>query len=221
MVVRILVIEDDDDLRLAISASLRGAGLAVDAVSDLPDADQALAVNAYDCTVFDRRLHSGDALHYVRARRRAGSTVPVLFLTARDTVNDRIDGLEHGDDYLTKPFAMAELIARVRSLCRRTPAELPVTLSCGDLEIDTGRHEVRRGGVLLTLTGKEFAVLELLVLHQGKPVSRNQVIETCWDRELEPRSNLLDVLVAGLRRKLRAPAMIHTVRGFGYRIDPA
>jgi two-component system, OmpR family, response regulator len=219
--VRILVTEDDDDLRLAIGASLRGAGLAVDAVSDLPDADEALAVNAYDCAVFDRMLFSGDALHYVRAWRAAGATVPVLFLTARDTVHDRIAGLEHGDDYLVKPFAMAELIARVRSLCRRTPARLPATLSCGSLEIDTGRHEVRRGGVLLTLTGKEFAVLELLVMHQGRPVSRTQLIESCWDRELEPRSNLLDVVIAALRRKLREPAMIRTVRGLGYRIDPA
>lgn len=220
MLVRILVTEDDDDLRLAISGSLRGAGLAVDAVGDLPDADQALAVNAYDCAVFDRMLPSGDALNYVGTRRSAGSIVPVLFLTARDSVADRIAGLQHGDDYLVKPFAMAELIARVHSLCRRLPVRLPPTLACGDVEIDTGRHEVRRAGVLLTLTGKEFAVLELLAARQKQPVSRAELIECCWDSELEPKSNMLDVLIGQLRRKLRVPAMIHTVRGFGYRIDP-
>lgn len=218
---RILVTEDDDDLRVAIGVSLRGAGLAVDAVADLPGADEALAVNSYDCAVFDRMLPAGDALHFVDAQRRAGSRVPVLFLTARDTVADRIAGLAHGDDYLVKPFAMAELIARVYSLCRRTPARGPAKLVCGDLELDTGRHEARRAGVLLTLTRKEFAVLELLVTQQGRPVSRADLITRCWDAEVEPKSNVLDVLVAQLRRKLRQPAMIHAVRGVGYRVDPA
>ncbi|WP_236796594.1 response regulator transcription factor [Amycolatopsis sp. GM8] len=217
---RVLITEDDADLRVAISVSLRGAGLAVDAVADLPGADEALAVNTYDCAVFDRMLPSGDSLPFVGAQRRAGSRVPVLFLTARDAVADRIAGLEHGDDYLVKPFAMAELIARVYSLCRRTPARPPAKLVCGDVELDTGRHEARRGGVLLTLTSKEFAVLELLISQQGQPVSRADLIARCWDAELEPRSNLLDVLIAQLRRKLRAPAVIHTVRGVGYRIDP-
>lgn len=218
---RILVTEDDADLRLAVSGSLRGAGLAVDAVADLPDADLAFAVNAYDCAVFDRMLPSGDALHYVRARRAAGSTVPVLFLTARDSVADRIAGLEHGDDYLAKPFAMAELIARVYSLCRRLPTRAEGTIRCGDIEIDTGRHEVRRGGVLLTLTSKQFAVLELLVKRPRQTVSRAELVACCWDSALEPKSNMLDVLIGQLRRKLRPPAVIHTVRGIGYRIDPA
>ncbi|HVW44753.1 MAG TPA: response regulator transcription factor [Amycolatopsis sp.] len=215
---RVLVTEDDDDLRLAISGSLRGAGLAVDAAADLPDADLALAVNAYDCAVFDRMLPAGDALPYVRARRAAGSTVPVLFLTARDSVADRIAGLEHGDDYLVKPFAMAELIARVHSLCRRHPARPQAVLTCGDVQIDTGRHEARRAGVLLTLTSKEFAVLELLMSRPGQAVSRAELIACCWDSALEPKSNLLDVLIGQLRRKLRPPAVIHTVRGVGYRI---
>jgi two-component system, OmpR family, response regulator len=219
---RILLTEDNEDTRVAITGALRGAGFAVDAKRDLPDADLALTVNAYDCAVFDRMLPSGDALDYVRTRRAAGLVVPVLFLTARKTgVPDRIAGLEYGDDYLVKPFAMAELIARVRSLCSRIPTRRPPKLSCGDLEIDTGRREVRRAGVLLTLTGKEFAVLELLVLNQGKPVSRADLVEQCWDRSLDSPSNVLDVLIAQLRRKLRQPAMIHTVRGTGYRVDPA
>jgi two-component system, OmpR family, response regulator len=216
--VRVLVIEDDDDLRVAITGSLRGAGFAVDAVADLPAADEALTVNAYDCAVFDRMLPSGDALYYVRTRRPA---VPVLFLTARDAVADRIAGLEHGDDYVVKPFAVDELVARVRSLCRRVVTGRPPVMRCGDLEIDSGRHEVRRAGVLITLTAKEFLVLEHLVAKQGAPATRTELIEEAWDRMADPTSNVLDVLITGLRRKLRHPPMIHTVRGVGYRITPA
>lgn len=213
---RVLVIEDDADLRVAITVSLRGAGFAVDAVDDLPAADEALAVNAYDCAVFDRMLPSGDSLRYVQVRRPA---VPVLFLTARDAVADRIDGLTYGDDYLVKPFAVAELEARVRSLCRRATTGRPPVLRCGDLEIDSGRHEVRRAGLLITLTGKEFAVLEHLVAHQGRPVTRAELIRHGWDKFVDPASNVLDVLITQLRRKLREPAMIHTVRGVGYRME--
>jgi two-component system, OmpR family, response regulator len=216
--VRVLVIEDDENLRLAVTGSLRGAGFAVDGVGDLPAADEALAVNAYDCAVFDRKLPSGDALHYVRTRR---PPVPVLFLTALDAVAERIAGLEHGDDYLVKPFAMDELVARVRSLCRRVVSGLPPVLRCGDLEVDRGRHEVRRAGVLLTLTAKEFTVLERLVAGRGAPVSRAELIAQAWDRMADPASNVLDVLITQLRRKLRQPPMIHTVRGVGYRIEPA
>jgi DNA-binding response OmpR family regulator len=219
--VRVLVTEDDDNLRLAISGSLRGSGFAVDAVSDLPAADQALAVNSYDCAVFDRKLPAGDALDYVRASRAGGSVLPVLFLTALGGVADRVAGLEHGDDYLVKPFAMEELVARVRSLCRRMTPERPQVLDCGDLRIDRGRHEVRRAGVLLTLTSKEFAVLDLLVERQRTPVSRAELIEHAWDRLDDPASNVLDVVIAQLRRKLHDPPMIHTEHKVGYRIDPA
>lgn len=215
---RVLVVEDDENLRVAIAASLRAAGFAVDAVGDLPAADEALTVNSYDCAVLDRMLPSGDALHYVRRHRPA---VPVLFLTARDTVADRVAGLEHGDDYLVKPFAVAELEARVRRLCRRVASGLPPVLRCGDLEVDSGRHEVRRAGVLLTLTGKEFDVLRLLVAAQRTPVNRADLIKEVWDPFVDPASNVLDVVITQLRRKLRHPPMIHTVRGFGYRVEPA
>ncbi len=215
---RVLVVEDDENLRIAVTGALRVAGFAVDAVGDLPAADEALVVNSYDCAVFDRMLPSGDSLAYVRARR---PSVPVLFLTARDAVADRIAGLAHGDDYLVKPFAVAELEARVRSLCRRVSTGRAPVLRCGDLEVDSGRHEVRRAGVLLTLTTKEFAVLEYLVAKQGTPVTRTELIEQCWDRMADPVSNVLDVLITQLRRKLRQPPMIHTVRGYGYRIEPA
>jgi two-component system OmpR family response regulator len=215
--VRVLVVEDDENLRVAIAAALRGAGFAVDAVGDLPHADEALAVNSYDCAVFDRMLPSGDALYYVGAKRPA---VPVLFLTARDAVADRIAGLEHGDDYLVKPFATEELEARVRRLCRRVSGGPAPVLRCGDLEVDSGRHEVRRAGVLLTLTGKEFDVLAHLVARQRTPVGRTDLIRAAWDPFVDPASNVLDVVITQLRRKLRHPPMIHTVRGVGYRIEP-
>lgn len=215
---RVLVVEDDENLRVAIAGSLRAAGFAVDSAGDLPAADEALSVNSYDCAVFDRMLPSGDALCYVQTRRPA---VPVLFLTARDAVADRIAGLDAGDDYLVKPFAIEELEARVRRLCRRVASGLPPVLSCGDLEVDGGRHEVRRGGVMLTLTSKEFDVLRHLVARQRQPVGRSELIRQVWDPLVDPASNVLDVVITQLRRKLRNPPMIHTVRGFGYRIDPA
>ena len=177
-----------------------------------------MTVNEYDCAVFDRMLPSGDALRYVQTRRPA---VPILFLTARDAVADRVAGLESGDDYLVKPFATEELEARVRRLCRRATSGLPPVLRCGDLEVDSGRHEVRRAGVLLTLTGKEFDVLHHLTTRQRTPVSRTELIREVWDPFADPASNVLDVVITQLRRKLRNPPMIHTVRGIGYRIDPA
>ena len=214
--VRVLVLEDDEDLRFAIGVALRGAGLAVDAVGDLPDADAALAVNAYDCAVLDRLVPSGDSLAYLRG---AGVSVPVLLLTSLAGVHERVAGLEHADDYLVKPFAMAELVARVHSLCRRSGTAQVPELRCGDLVLDTGRHEARRAGVLLTLTAKEFLVLGELVRDRGQAVSRAALVELAWDELTSPASNVLDVHIAQLRRKLGPPPMISTVRGVGYRID--
>ncbi|MBN6037046.1 response regulator transcription factor [Amycolatopsis sp. 195334CR] len=217
---RVLVVEDDEDLRTAVAAALRGTGFAVDAVADLPAADEALYVNSYDCVVFDRKLPGGDSLDYVRARRGSGWAVPVLFLTAMDAVSERIAGLrDGGDDYVVKPFAVPELVARVGSLCRRLGSGPPPVLRRGDLELDTGRHEVRRGGVLLTLTGKEFTVLRLLLAADGQPVPRAELIRSAWDEMADPASNVLDVLIGQLRRKLRQPPLIHTVRNVGYRLE--
>lgn len=213
---RVLVAEDDENLRVALEVSLRGAGFAVDVAADLPDADEALSVNAYDGVVFDRMLPSGDSLDYLERRRRTGWAVPVLFLTARDAVTDRIAGLTWGDDYLVKPFAMAELVARVRGLCRRGGTGPAPVLRHLDLELDTGRHEVRRGGVLLTLTGKEFAVLERLLSAAGGQVPRAELIAAAWDELVPPASNVLDVVIAQLRQKLGQPPVLHTVRGLGY-----
>jgi DNA-binding response OmpR family regulator len=220
--VRVLVTEDDENLRVALEFALRGDGFAVDTAADLPGADEALMVNAYDCAVFDRMLPSGDALAYVRNRRGAGWPMPVLFLTARDSVADRIDGLRvGGGDYLVKPFAMPELIARVRSLCRRDMAGQAVVLRCADVELDTGRHQISRAGVLLTVTRKEYLVMERLLAATGRPVSRQELIRYAWDEMADPASNVLDVVIARLRRKLKDPPLIHTVRGSGYRLAPS
>ncbi|MFP1664743.1 response regulator transcription factor [Streptomyces cavourensis] len=214
-----LLVEDDADLRFGVAAALRAASLAVDEAVDLPQADEALFTTAYDCVVFDRMLPSGDAAAYVEKLRRTGRAVPVLFLTARDTVADRVEGFARGgDDYLVKPFAVPELVARVRSLCRRAPAVAPPVLRVGDVEIDTARRQVRRAGVLLTLTRREFAVLEVLATRADRAVGRAELIESCWDEMAEPQSNVLEVLVSQLRRKLGAPPLLHTVRGVGYRL---
>ncbi len=211
--------EDNDDLRFAVAAALRGDGLAVDEAADLPAADEALFVTAYDCAVFDRMLPSGDSLDYVRQLRRDGRTVPVLFLTALDQVAHRVEGFAAGgDDYLVKPFAVPELVARVHSLCRRAGSVRPPVFRVGDLEIDTARRQVRRGGVLLLLTGKEFVLLEVLATQADHAVPRAELIEKCWDEMAEPNSNVVDVLVSQLRRKLSDPALVHTVRGVGYRL---
>jgi two-component system OmpR family response regulator len=214
--VRVLVTEDDENLRMAVEGSLRGSGFAVDVALDLGGADEAVSVNSYDCTVFDRMLPSGDSLRFVTALRQRGWTVPVLFLTARDTVDDRIAGLAWGDDYLVKPFEMAELVVRVRSLCRRGAAVAAPVLRHGDLELDTGRYEVRRSGALLPVTTKEFVVLRQLLAAGGRAVRRADLIAAAWDEYVPPASNVLDVLIAGLRRKLGPPPVLHTVRGVGY-----
>ncbi len=216
---RVLVVEDDDDLCAAVAVALRGAALAADEARDLAGADRLLFSNDYDCVVFDRMLPDGDALGYVHQRRKAGWTVPVLFLTARDSLADRVAGFEYGgDDYLVKPFGIAEMVARVRSLCRRAGHRRPPVLRYVDLEVDTARREVRRGGVLLTLTGKEFAVLEYLLCHPEQAVRRTDIEEHCWDAMAEPMSNVVDVVIAQLRRKIGEPPLIGTVRGVGYRL---
>lgn len=218
---RVLVVEDDEDLRVAVAGELRGAGLLVDTAVDIAAADEASS-RSYDCVVFDRMLPDGDAITYVHARRRAGWAVPVLFLTARDRPVDRVDGFAHGgDDYLVKPFANAELTARVLGLCRRAGRSRPSVLRHGDLEVDCARREARRAGVLLTLSGKEFAVLEHLVGHAEHAVARADLIEHCWDAEADPVANVVDVVVLRLRRKLREPQLIHTVTGYGYRLGTA
>jgi DNA-binding response OmpR family regulator len=218
--VRVLVVEDEDELRGAVERRLRRSGFAVDVVADLPGAEVAVTVNRYDCLVLDRAVPGGDTIELVERLRRDGSSMPALFLTAKDSVTQRVEGFEAGgDDYLVKPFAMEELVVRVRRLARRAVTESPVLLRVADVEIDQARAEVRRGGVLLPLTAKELAVLVELAVAGGSVVSRSHLIETCWDEMTDPMSNTVDVHVASLRRKLGEPALIHTVRGLGYRLE--
>lgn len=219
---RVLIVEDDAELSGALERRLRGSGFAVDTAADLPEAETAIAINQYDCLVLDRAVPSGDTIDLVRALRTTGSTTPALFLTAKDAVSERVDGFEAGgDDYLVKPFAMEELIVRVRRLCRRSVDETPAILTVADLEVDQARAEVRRNGVLLTLTAKELAVLVELASRPGIVVSRTHMIETCWDEMTDPMSNTVDVHIASLRRKLGDPVLIDTVRGSGYRMVDA
>ncbi|WP_410666499.1 winged helix-turn-helix domain-containing protein [Amycolatopsis sp. cmx-4-68] len=215
---RVLVVEDDEDLRAAVTTELAASGLRVGQAGDLAGAHAELAAD-YDCAVFDRMLPDGDSIGFVHRRRQDGWAVPVLFLTARDSVGDRVAGFEHGgDDYLVKPFAVAELTARVHALCRRSGSGRPSVLRHDDLEMDCARHEARRAGTLLTLSDKEFAVLEFLLARAERAVGRDELIEHCWDSRTDPMSNVVDVVVRRLRRKLREPELIHTVRGRGYRL---
>jgi DNA-binding response OmpR family regulator len=217
--VRVLVVEDDEDLRLAVTTELARAGLVVGQAGDLRTADAALSGGGIDCVVFDRMLPDGDAIGYVHRRRQEGWSVPVLFLTARDTIADLVAGFEHGgDDYLVKPFAVAEMTARVLTLARRAGSGRPAVLRHDDLVLDSARRQVRRAGVLLCLTAKEFAVLEHLMGSGGNAVSRTELIDHCWDSSTDPMSNVVDVTVRRLRGKLGEPELLHTVRGRGYRI---
>jgi DNA-binding response OmpR family regulator len=217
-----MVVEDDDNLRLAVTTELARTAVRVDQAADLAGAHAALATGRYDCVVFDRMLPDGDAAGYVQRRRQRGWDVPVLFLTARDSVADVVAGFAHGgDDYLVKPFAMAELSARVQILARRGAGGWPAVLRHADLELNCARRQVRRAGVLLGLTAKEFAVLEYLMTRPGQAVSRTELIEHCWDSSTDPMSNVVDAVVRRLRTKLGDPELVDTVRGRGYRFAAA
>ena len=216
---RIFVVDDDDGLREAIVVALRASGFATDAVASIAEARARLDAHSYDCIVLDRRLPDGEGLALLGGHRQ-GSMPPTLVLTARDAIRDRVEGFDRGaDDYLVKPFAMAELIARVTMLCRRRTEITAPLLLVGDIELDTARREVRRDRVLLSLTAKEYSVLELLMVRIGTVVSREALIEHCWDELTAPMSNAVDVVVGQLRAKLGSPGLIHTVRGSGYRIE--
>jgi DNA-binding response OmpR family regulator len=213
---RVLVVEDHATLAGRIAQGLRQAGMAVDAVHDGAAALEAASLTAYDVIVLDRDL---PVVHGDRVCRTvAGSGPRILMLTAASDVDDRVDGLELGaDDYLGKPFAFVELVARVRALSRRAPAAPPV-LRRGDLTVDRARHRATRGTNPLSLTRKEFGVLEMLLAADGAVVSAEELIEHVWDANLDPFSNIVSVTIARLRRKLGDPPVIETVVGKGYRM---
>lgn len=216
--VRVLLVEDDVELRASVAAVLRRHAYAVDEVGTVAEADERLTVNAYDVAVFDRGLPDGDAADLLTDRRAAGENVPVLFLSARADIHDRVRGLDAGgDDYLVKPFAMEELLARLRSLTRRSPQAVPTAdLRLGDVHVDLARMEASRAGRPILLTRKEFALLAYLLRNAGRVVSRAELLEHCWDEYADPTSNVVDVRMRLLRNKLGEPGLIHTVRGAGY-----
>jgi DNA-binding response OmpR family regulator len=212
----VLVVEDHATLASRIAQGLRQAGMAVDAVRDGAAALDAAAHTAYDVIVLDRDLPvvHGDQV----CRAVAGSGPRVLMLTAAADVGDRVDGLELGaDDYLPKPFAFVELVARVRALSRRAPSAPPV-LQRGNLTVDRARHRASRASRPLSLTRKEFGILETLLAADGVLVSAEELIEHVWDASADPFSNIVSVTMARLRRKLGDPPLIETVVGKGYRM---
>ncbi|HEY2778043.1 MAG TPA: response regulator transcription factor [Gaiellaceae bacterium] len=213
---RVLVVEDHATLAARIAQGLRQAGMAVDAVHDGAAALDATAEATYDVIVLDRDL---PVVHGDRVCREvAGSGPRILMLTAAGQVEDRVDGLELGaDDYLGKPFVFAELVARVRALSRRAPSAPPVVRR-GDLTVDRARHRAGRGARPLSLTRKEFGVLEMLLAADGALVSTEELLEHVWDANVDPFSNIVSVTLARLRRKLGEPPLIETVIGKGYRM---
>jgi two-component system OmpR family response regulator len=220
---RLLIVEDDAKLATALARGLRAEGYAVDVCGDGDAALAQAAVYGYDGIVLDLMLPHRDGLEVCRALRAGGCWAPVLMLTARGQVGDRVRGLDAGaDDYLGKPFDFGELLARVRALVRRAPSERPARIELGDLVVDPATHEVRRLGRRVELTAREFAVLEFLSRHAGEAVSRTALLEHVWDENFTGSTNVVDQYVGALRRKLEAPSgppLIRTLRGVGFRLE--
>jgi DNA-binding response OmpR family regulator len=221
---RLLIAEDDRTLREAIVRGLREQTYAVDAVENGEDAVVHAAINDYDAIVLDVLMPRRDGLEVCRELRRRGNTVPILLLTALDAVEDRIDGLDAGaDDYLAKPFAFGELLARVRALLRRQRDMVGAVLTVEDLEVDTRRQAARRGVREIALSPKEYALLEYLARHTGRIVSRTELTAHVWDDNHDPASNTLDVYISRLRRKIdggEAVPLLSVRRGAGCMLGP-
>lgn len=217
---KLLVIEDDRTVGQYVKRGLTETGSQVDLVADGAEGLRLASDGHYDVVVLDLRLPSMDGREVLRTLRDRGNAVPVLVLTAQDAVDFKVQALRMGaDDYVTKPFALEELLARVEALGRRPKALAPPLLRVGDLVLDTGSREVRRGGRPIELTPKEYAVLEYLVRHRGRVMPRTLITEYAWDYHFDPGTNIVDVVITRLRKKIdqaREPRLIHTVRGVGY-----
>jgi two-component system, OmpR family, response regulator len=219
---RVLIVEDEIKMARLIRRGLREEGAAVDLTERGEDALWMAGSTDYDAIVLDVMLPGIDGFETCRRLRDDGVWSPILMLTARDAVEDRVAGLDRGaDDYLVKPFSFAELLARLRALARRGPVERPVLLEVGDLRMDPATRQVWRGSTEIPLSAKEFALLETFMRRQGEVLSRYQLLEHAWDYEYENRSNVVDVYVRYLREKIDRPFgadSIETVRGAGYRL---
>lgn len=220
---RILLIEDDTGIAKSVHQGLIEVGYVVDVVGNgKMGLDYALAAE-YDILVVDIMLPGMDGLQLLRELRAEGIKIPVLLLTARDAVEDRVKGLDAGaDDYLAKPFAFTELLARLRALLRRPPLQVNTILQVADLEMDVATRTVQRAGQQIDLSPREFTLLEYLMRHPRQVLTRNQILEHTWDSDFYGDSNVVDVYIGYLRRKIDHefhPALLHTVRGVGYRLS--
>ena len=217
---RILLAEDEDDLREVTVKRLKTEGFGVDGCRDGQEALEYLDAADYNLVILDIMMPRLDGLSVLRKMRSGGNPVPVLLLTAKDAVSDRVQGLDAGaDDYLTKPYAFEELMARIRALVRRNPTEKSDVLTVGDLSVELSTKRVMRGGKEILLSAKEFGLLETLIRHKGQVLSRAQLENQVWDFGFEGSSNIVDVYIRYLRRKVDDPfekKLIHTIRGAGY-----
>jgi len=222
--VRILVIEDDRTVGQYVAHGLIEHRYSAELVADGREGLEKAGTGQWDLIVLDLRLPGISGLDLLRTLRDRGISTPVLVLTAQDSVEFKVDALSIGaDDYVTKPFAMAELIARVEAISRRPKELAPPVLQVADLRIDTGARSVTRGGSEIELTPKEYAVLAYLVRHQGRVMSRTLITEYVWDYHFDPGTNIVDVVINRLRKKIdsgREPKLIHTMRGVGYVVRP-
>ena len=217
---RILVVEDEKKTASFVRKALQSEGFAVDVVHDGPAALASAEAIAFDAIVLDIMLPGRDGLSVLRKMRDQKSRTPVLLLSARGEVGERIDGLNAGaDDYLPKPFELGELVARVRALVRRSGADSGVSLQLADLHVNTVTREVRRGETMIQLTAREYRLLDFLLRSAGRICGRMQILEKVWDYRFDPGTNLVDVYVRRIREKIDAkfsPQLLHTVRGVGY-----
>jgi two-component system, OmpR family, response regulator len=220
---RVLVVEDEVKIARAIRRGLEHEGYATDVATTGQDAIHQATEHDYDAVVLDVKIPEPDGFAVCRQMRARNRWAPVLMLTARDSVDDRIQGLDAGaDDYLIKPFAFGELLARLRALLRRAPAERPSIIRAGDVALDPAAHVVTRAGKLVELTGREFALLEFLMRHTGQVLTRTAMLEHVWGCDYDGDSNVVDVYIGYLRRKLEGPPvapLIKTIRGVGYILD--
>jgi len=217
---RVLLVEDDPGIVNFLAKGLREQTYAVDVATDGDDALYKAALNEYDAIILDIMIPGPDGLEVCRELRNSGSNVPIIMLTARDEVGDRVRGLDTGaDDYLTKPFQVSELLARLRALMRRGTTLRPAVIHVGNLEIDSSAQIVKRSGKIITLTAREYALLEYLARNVDRVVGRSELTEHVWDERYDPYSNVIDVHINHLRRKIDHNSdqpLIHTRRGSGY-----